>query len=59
MSMISAKIKRTIKKLGDSPAAFCTFVSVIMILYVESASRHDFFGGFTQTCDIIKRNGIS
>lgn len=46
MSMISAKIKRTIKKLGDSPAAFCTFVSVIMILYVESASRHDFFGGF-------------
>ena len=42
---VTEKAKSITKKLWSSPTAFCALVSVLMILYIESVSRHDFFGG--------------
>lgn len=45
MAKLIKKIKYICKKLQDSPTAFCAFLSIVLILYIESASRHDIFGG--------------
>lgn len=40
------KVISILKKLWDVPTAFCLLSSFVLVLYIESASRHSFFGGF-------------
>ena len=45
MNKILERISYITKKLWGSPTAFCAVCSLLMVLYVESASRHETFGG--------------